>query len=133
MSHFYGHLRGSRGAVTRCGGKGSGIRAHARGWDVGGRVTCFHKDGKDHVRFTLTGGSNGSQRECDLGSFTRDDLNRKALLDSPHGDARALLRGLAKEYRDEIEGNHPIDGSAAVDMLTDYIRRARLLVDVMDS
>jgi len=32
MSHFYGKLQGCRGQTTRCGSKGSGIRAHLRSW-----------------------------------------------------------------------------------------------------
>ncbi len=37
MSHFYGTLKGDRGAVTRRGTKASGISASAQSWD--GSVT----------------------------------------------------------------------------------------------
>ena len=32
MSHFYGYLWGSRGTVTRTGGKDSGISAKIKSW-----------------------------------------------------------------------------------------------------
>ena len=67
MSHFYGSMEGSRGAVTRtarhclCGsGREEGIQAHIRGWDFGCRVYINYKNGKDTVQVYRTGGSGNS-------------------------------------------------------------------------
>lgn len=58
MSHFYASIEGSRGEATRQGGKESGIEAHARGWNLGGKVVMSHEDGRDVCRVYRTGGSN---------------------------------------------------------------------------
>lgn len=42
MSHFYGTMRGSRGATTRCGHKTSGIRATAASWKGAVRVEVYY-------------------------------------------------------------------------------------------
>lgn len=60
MAHFIGYLKGSRGEVSRLGRKTTGVDATARGWDIGGGVRVFHRNGCDHVEFVLNGGSNGS-------------------------------------------------------------------------
>ena len=66
MSHFYADIQGARGEATRTGTKSSGITAHARGWDIGGKVECYFDEctGEDVVVFYLTKGSNGySEKE----------------------------------------------------------------------
>ena len=62
MSHFYGDLQGSRGKVTRCGTKNSGIDSHTRGWDVGIEVIGIHQGGKDVFYIYATKGSNSNER-----------------------------------------------------------------------
>jgi len=59
MSHFYGSIQGARGEATRTGTANSGIKAHVRGWDIGGMVTVENVNGEDVVHFYVTGGSNG--------------------------------------------------------------------------
>lgn len=39
MAHFYGKLQGSRGEVTRCGTKNSGLTTVAAGWGGAIEVT----------------------------------------------------------------------------------------------
>lgn len=74
MSHFYGNLKGCRGETTRCGTKGSGIRSHVRGWNVGCRVDCFvDEHGEDCVRVYITGGSNGRLEDKFIGVWQRMD------------------------------------------------------------
>jgi len=58
MSRFYGEVWGSaKSSATRTGGK-DGVTAHVRGWDIGGKVDVFDRDGHDVVTLQLTGGSN---------------------------------------------------------------------------
>ena len=52
MSHFYGVLRGSRGPVTRCGTKNSGVETTAASWSGAIVTTLFQKDGVDMYRVT---------------------------------------------------------------------------------
>jgi len=60
MAHFYGTITGSRGTtVTKTGTKDSGIEGHIRGWNVGVKVVCTHRNGKDECRIYETGGSSG--------------------------------------------------------------------------
>jgi len=60
MAQFYANIKGNRGEATRTGTKQSGIEGHIRGWHIGARVMCYHKDGKDYVKVYKTGGSSGS-------------------------------------------------------------------------
>jgi hypothetical protein len=55
-------MQGSRGQVTRQGGKDSGIETHVRGWNVGGmaRMISDNED-NDTCIFSVTSGSNGSR------------------------------------------------------------------------
>jgi len=52
MSHFYGTLKGNRGAATRCGSKDSGMETYCASWN--GAVRCYvwydEIKGKDMVR-----------------------------------------------------------------------------------
>jgi len=63
MAQFYAEIKGNRGKASRMGTKSSGMWAHIRGWDIGVSVSCFHKNGKDHIVVWKTGGSNSSMNE----------------------------------------------------------------------
>lgn len=55
MSHFYGVLKGSRGVVTRCGTRSSGINVTAAGWRGAIDVNIWHAaSGHDMFRVMLT-------------------------------------------------------------------------------
>lgn len=70
MSRFYGSLNGGRGESTRTGTKNSGLRAHARGWHIGGKVEVFQGVGDtDTVRLYITGGSNGHFSDVLIGTW----------------------------------------------------------------
>ncbi len=59
MSRFYGTMMGAApNNVTRTGGAVSGVRAHVSGWDIGGKVEVYDRDGKDVVMLQVTSGSN---------------------------------------------------------------------------
>ena len=59
MAHFYGNMKGSRGEVTRCGTRSSGISAYVRGWGYGVNSSMdLGDDGKDCCTITITSGSN---------------------------------------------------------------------------
>jgi hypothetical protein len=73
MSHFYASIQGNRGEATRQGTKNSGMYGHVRGWDIGGRVHCFVRDGEDCIQITVTRGSNGYGSEKFLGNFIIKD------------------------------------------------------------
>lgn len=59
MARFYVNIEGNRGAASRMGNAASGVMAHARGWNIGGRVDMGDRDGSDVMTFLLTGGSHG--------------------------------------------------------------------------
>lgn len=61
MAQFMGTVRGSRGEVSRLGGKSSGLRTICNGWDKGVEVFADHVDGKDVFTVLETGGSNGGK------------------------------------------------------------------------
>jgi hypothetical protein len=65
MSRFYGSLTGSaRTTATKRGTPSSGVSAHVRGWNIGGKVQVLEgADGRDMVMFRLTGGSNNESSE----------------------------------------------------------------------
>ncbi len=64
MAHFYGNMKGARGGeVTRCGTATSGLQAHVRGWDIGGRVEVISTAHGDAVHFHVTRGSNGNRSD----------------------------------------------------------------------
>lgn len=54
MAHFYVECSGSRGAVSRLGGAGSGVRATLAGWNGGVSVRLYHRNGIDCVRIERT-------------------------------------------------------------------------------
>lgn len=58
MARFYGTMSGSAPTeVTRSGSGNQGVKAHVRGWRIGGKVEAFDRDGKDVIVLQLTGGS----------------------------------------------------------------------------
>ena len=60
MARFYGTMTGAaRSGVSRIGGEQSGVTAHVRGWDIGGKVDVHDRKGKDVVLLRVTGGTNG--------------------------------------------------------------------------
>ena len=64
MSRFYASIQGSRGEVTRMGGKKSGIDGHIRGWDLGIRVRGYvDEKGNDCFGVYRTSGSNSGKSE----------------------------------------------------------------------
>lgn len=75
MAHFYGSVRGSRGAVSRLGGKPSGIHAEARGWNLGvsvrGRVD---EDGNDTFDIYRTSGSRATSYPVLIATVTEGKL-----------------------------------------------------------
>ena len=72
MAQFYAEIQGNRGEATRMGTKDSGLHGHIRGWDIGCKAYMSHNDktGQDEVTIYLTGGSNGSESDLLIGSFT---------------------------------------------------------------
>lgn len=65
MAHFYATVNGSRDSTaTKTGTKASGIDAHARGWDIGGRVRLRQLHGVDILDIDVTGGSNDGASRC---------------------------------------------------------------------
>ncbi|MCP4900166.1 MAG: hypothetical protein GY906_24610 [bacterium] len=59
MSHFYSSIQGNRGEATRCGTKGSGIRATAQSWE--GSISVImdhdHNSSKNTYEIRATSGS----------------------------------------------------------------------------
>ena len=69
MAQYLGKVVGARGEVTRLGHKGSGLRAQAQGWSLGGLVVMGHQDGQDVVSLFLTHGSHNPGNSQCLGMF----------------------------------------------------------------
>ena len=44
MAQFKADIKGSRGSVSRLGGKTSGITGHIRGWESGIRIEGHHDE-----------------------------------------------------------------------------------------
>lgn len=64
MAHFRGTVQGSKGQASRLGGRPSGLRVTASGWNIGADVVMSHIDGKDVVRvYKTTGSSAVGKRE----------------------------------------------------------------------
>ena len=74
MAQFRAIIQGSKGEVSRLGGKSAGIRSQTDGWNCGVRVIGYHEDGKDYFRVTLTSGSGYTGNDKEIGIFTKDDL-----------------------------------------------------------
>ena len=76
MAHFRGTVQGSRGAVSRLGGRVTGIRTEVNGWFFGVEVFGAESAGKDTFEIKLTGGSNHREQKVSLGYFTLEDLKK---------------------------------------------------------
>lgn len=64
MAHFISFIKGCRGEASRLGSKDSGIRASARGWNCGMRISGRHQSGLNRDAFTCYadhGSSGGGQ------------------------------------------------------------------------
>ena len=71
MARFIGTAQGSRGSVSRLGGKDGGINTSARGWNAGINVRGFVNDkGEDQFDVYRTSGSNGASGSTKIGSYT---------------------------------------------------------------
>lgn len=70
MSQFYAEIKGCRGISTRTGSKGSGIKGHIRGWDIGCRVVMAHVNGKDVCSIYKTTGSSNKESDTLIAEFT---------------------------------------------------------------
>jgi len=83
MSHFYGTIEGqAKTAATRRGSPRSGINAHIRGWNSGVYISAFvDNDGRDCFRVSVTGGSNGARKTCEIltVSETCEKINLKLI------------------------------------------------------
>lgn len=78
MAYFYASIQGNRGQTTRMGTKTSGISGHIRGFEIGGKVSCWvDSEGNDKVSIFLTSGSDGDNYNVSLGTFDRKDLEKK--------------------------------------------------------
>ncbi len=92
MARFYGVLQGQAGEATRLGSPRSGIKAQARGWNIGVRVEGYvAADGTDAFAVHLTGGSNGSTPSRLLGTVQTDE-NGEAVFVVSH-KLRAVMDG----------------------------------------
>lgn len=69
MSRLYATAAGDEGTklVSRRGFHE--VAAHARGWDVGGKVHVFTRGGEDVVRLYRTSGSNGNEPDVLIAEF----------------------------------------------------------------
>jgi len=77
MAQFIGSVKGHRGEASRLGGKESGIRTSAQGWNVGIDVRGSVNDkGEDQFDVYLTSGSNGCHQSKMIGSYTKADLEK---------------------------------------------------------
>ena len=62
MAQFYGTISGqAKTEASRLGSKKSGISGHIRGWNQGGKVSCWYNDKNDMdmCEIYATEGSNG--------------------------------------------------------------------------
>lgn len=73
MAQFRGVVQGQRGEVSRLGGKSSGLTVKANGWDCGIEVRASYdtESGEDRFTVWVTGGSNKSVSEVELGTYGR--------------------------------------------------------------
>jgi hypothetical protein len=97
MSHFYGKLQGSRGEVTRCGTKSSGITTYAAGWRGAIRVDVSqNEDGLDSFTVYLEPwqGSGGLQIVLADGLLDSSRPSQTTVFQPDH----EVLRRLAKEF-----------------------------------
>ena len=70
MAQFKADIQGSRGSVSRLGGKTSGITGHIRGWESGIRIEGHHdEDLGDIFMVYQTSGSGFKARDILIGKL----------------------------------------------------------------
>ena len=70
MAQFKADIKGSRGSVSRLGGKTSGITGHIRGWESGIRIEGHHdEDLGDIFMIYQTSGSGFKARDILIGKL----------------------------------------------------------------
>ncbi len=70
MAQFKADIKGSRGTVSRLGGKTSGITGHIRGWKAGIKVEGHHdEDLGDIFLVYQTSGSGFKSRDTLIGKL----------------------------------------------------------------
>ena len=70
MAQFKADIKGSRGSVSRLGGKTSGITGHIRGWESGIRIEGHHdEDLGDIFMIYQTGGSGFKAKDVLVGKL----------------------------------------------------------------
>ena len=75
MAQFKADIKGSRGAVSRLGGKTSGISGHIRGWKAGIKVEGYHDDDLGDIFLVWqTSGSGLKGRSTLLGKLVGDSF-----------------------------------------------------------
>jgi hypothetical protein len=76
--------QGNRGAVSRLGGKDSGVETHAAGWSCGVRVWSHGEtDGSEEFRIYMTGGSMGAINSVLIGRVVLDKEGRRSFIPEP--------------------------------------------------
>jgi len=78
MAQFMGTIQGSRGQATRLGGKPSGLSVSANGWTCGVKVYAYFDEttGEDRFLVYLTGGSDQTGTQFQIGEYSKADLER---------------------------------------------------------
>ena len=70
MAQFKADIKGSRGSVSRLGGKTSGITGHIRGWESGIRIEGHHdEDLGDIFMIYQTSGSGFKSKDILIGKL----------------------------------------------------------------
>ena len=70
MAQFKADIKGSRGSVSRLGGKTSGITGHIRGWESGIRIEGHHDEHLgDIFMIYQTGGSGFKAKDVLVGKL----------------------------------------------------------------
>ena len=70
MAQFKADIKGSRGSVSRLGGKASGITGHIRGWESGIRIEGHHdEDLGDIFMIYQTSGSGFKAKDILIGKL----------------------------------------------------------------
>ena len=75
MAQFKADIKGSRGSVSRLGGKTSGITGHIRGWESGVKIEGHHdEDLGDIFMIYQTSGSGFKSRDILIGKLIRNSF-----------------------------------------------------------
>lgn len=88
MAHFMVGCRGSRGTVTRLGGKAGCPESFASGQTAGVRVVAVCDDAGDGFEVYATQGSFGAGSSVFLGTVRKDDAGRLHLVLGDKADVR---------------------------------------------